>query len=99
MSSTVSIQDAGAGVIIIPGDRYFPEGVTVAKDGTFFFSNGYAWGTCTVKKSRRAAQVELSIMHGEITLSEFILRDLGRTQFERSRRLAAGGRTKFRVRK
>ncbi len=36
MSSADSVSNAGAEAIIIPGDRYFPEGVTVAEDGTFY---------------------------------------------------------------
>jgi sugar lactone lactonase YvrE len=35
MSSQASTARPG-GVIIIPGDRYFPEGISVANDGTFF---------------------------------------------------------------
>ena len=36
MNKTNPIADVKTGVIIIPGDRYFPEGVTVTSDGTFF---------------------------------------------------------------
>jgi sugar lactone lactonase YvrE len=36
MSDTATTQDVGGRVIIIPGDRFFPEGVAVAKDGTFY---------------------------------------------------------------
>lgn len=36
MSSTESSTGAGPDVITIPGECYFPEGVTVAADGTFF---------------------------------------------------------------
>jgi hypothetical protein len=36
MSATDSTVESGTGVIFIPGDRYFPEGVTVTEGGTFF---------------------------------------------------------------
>ncbi len=36
MSNTNQIVDIKQGVILIPGDRYFPEGVTVTSNGTFF---------------------------------------------------------------
>jgi sugar lactone lactonase YvrE len=36
MNATNQINAVKTGVIIIPGDRYFPEGVTVTSDGTFF---------------------------------------------------------------
>jgi hypothetical protein len=42
MSSTPhSATGTGTGVITIPGDRYFPEGVTVTRDGTFFVGSMY----------------------------------------------------------
>jgi len=36
MNSIDAPSDARSGVITIPGNRYFPEGVTVTPDGTFF---------------------------------------------------------------
>jgi sugar lactone lactonase YvrE len=36
MKDTGSTTKAGTGVILLPGDRFFPEGVTVAQDGTFY---------------------------------------------------------------
>jgi len=70
-----------------------------AKDGTFFFSNGYAWGNCSVKRSNKAARVELSVMQGELTLSKFALRDFGQAQFKRPLKIKAGERAMFRIRR
>jgi len=39
MGSTGSISDTETGVIILPGDRLFPEGVTVTRDGTFYIGS------------------------------------------------------------
>ena len=36
MNETTHLSAVKTGAIIIPGDRYFPEGVTVTADGTFF---------------------------------------------------------------
>lgn len=36
MNKTNQLEGAGAAVITIPGARYFPKGITVASDGTFF---------------------------------------------------------------
>jgi sugar lactone lactonase YvrE len=36
MSATDSMPNADSRAILIPGDRYFPEGVTVTQDGTFY---------------------------------------------------------------
>ena len=70
-----------------------------AKDGTFFWSNGYAWGSCSLKRSRRATRVELSVMHGMLSLSGFTLRGFGRASFEEPLRIKEGEKVKFRVRK
>ena len=36
--------------------------------GTFFWSNGYAWGTCTKKNQGVALQVTLTVLHGQLPL-------------------------------
>jgi uncharacterized protein (DUF608 family) len=69
------------------------------KGGTHFWSNGYAWGNCLVKRSKRAAQVELSVMHGELTLEKFTLGDFGQAQFEEPLKIEVGQRAGFRIRK
>jgi non-lysosomal glucosylceramidase len=53
-----------------------------AKDGTFFWSNGYAWGSCSIKQSTSGKQIELSVLHGELALSRFILSGFGRARFD-----------------
>jgi hypothetical protein len=69
------------------------------RDGTHFWSNGYAWGRCSVKRSKRAAQVELSVMHGDLTLSKFTLGDFGQARFKEPLSIEAGETASFRVRK
>jgi sugar lactone lactonase YvrE len=56
MSSTVSVTGAGTGAIIIPGDRYFPEGVTVAQDGTFYVGSMYEGCIMKVPPGAKAAE-------------------------------------------
>ncbi|MCG6190108.1 GH116 family glycosyl-hydrolase [Maribellus maritimus] len=46
--------------------------------GTYFWSNGYAWGTCSVNEK----DATLKILHGQIELSKFSLADLGSKEFE-----------------
>jgi hypothetical protein len=41
VNKTNQFDKSGKGVIIIPGDRYFPEGVTSTSDGTFFVGSLY----------------------------------------------------------
>ena len=68
-----------------------------AQDGTFFWSNGYAWGSCSLKRAKSGFQVELSVLYGELALSKFILRRFGQHQFDRSLQIKAGERAKFHV--
>jgi sugar lactone lactonase YvrE len=50
------------GVIIIPGDRYFPEGVAAASDGTFFV--GSLNEACIMRAQPGASQMEPFIQPG-----------------------------------
>ena len=69
------------------------------RDGTFFWSNGYAWGTCTVKTGATAGntQVELSVLGGELTLANFNLRDFGQLQFKEPLQINAKQKATFEV--
>ncbi len=62
MSATDSTVDSDTGMIIIPGDRYFPEGVTVAKGGTFFV--GSMEEGCIMKVPPGAKEAEPFIAMG-----------------------------------
>jgi non-lysosomal glucosylceramidase len=68
-----------------------------AQDGEFFWSNGYAWGTCSLKKTRKDIKVELSVLHGQLPLSKFILRNFGDIQFDKTLLIKAGQKVKFSV--
>jgi len=60
------------------------------QDGTFFWSNGYAWGTCHMKVDDERGEVRLSVLHGDLALSRFILTDFGEVRFEKMLKLHAG---------
>ncbi len=68
-----------------------------AQDGSFFWSNGYAWGTCSLEKRKRDIQVELSVLHGQLHLSRFILRQFGDRQFDKTLLIKTGQKVKFAV--
>lgn len=60
--------------------RFQYSGVTgemnfTAVPGTYFWSNGYAWGTCNIGQE----QVTLTVLHGELHVKRFNLSD-GRTK-------------------
>lgn len=62
MSNAHSNSKAGSGVIIIPGARFFPEGVTVAQDGSFYV--GSMEEGCILRVPPGAKQAEPFILSG-----------------------------------
>ena len=66
-----------------------------AREGCFFWSNGYAWGTCKIEKEREGMRVELSVLFGELVLSEFVLSGLGKHRFARPAHIRAGKKREF----
>ncbi len=70
--------------------RFCYSGVTgemsiTAVPGTYFWSNGYAWGTCKIGKQ----QAELKVLHGELALRRFGLSD-GRSKKTKNLALKEG---------
>jgi hypothetical protein len=60
-----------------------------ARRGSFFWANGYAWGTCQLEpREEQAFQVRLSVLHGQIELKELRLREFGTYTFPATRRIA-----------
>jgi len=68
-----------------------------AGKGNHFWSNGYAWGTCTLRRSGPKMEVKLVVEHGELTLSSFALRNFGTKNFKKRLTLAHGGTATFTV--
>ena len=68
-----------------------------AQDGTFFWSNGYAWGSCSLGRENNDVRVELSVLHGELNLSRFTLRRFGDVQFDKTLLMKAGEKIRFAV--
>ncbi|WP_405563444.1 GH116 family glycosyl-hydrolase [Polaribacter sp. Asnod6-C07] len=67
---------AWAGVLATSGFHY--SGVEKSMEftsnpGTYFWSNGYSWGTCEVKDK----EAVLKVLSGEITLKRFTLKGMG----------------------
>jgi hypothetical protein len=48
-----------------------------SKPGTYFWSNGMAWGTCTVS----GKSAELKVISGEISLNQFTLKGIDSKKF------------------
>jgi hypothetical protein len=69
------------------------------KDGTFFWSNGYAWGSCSLQCKKKSVSIELSVLQGELALSRFELREFGYLEFDKTLRIDAGKKAAFRIRR
>ena len=63
---------------------------TSRKPATWFWSNGYAWGTVEQKPGARSRHVRLTVLHGELPLNELVLAGMEPIRFARPRRLHAG---------
>ena len=53
------------------------------KEGTWFWSNGYAWGNCTISQDSINTRVELEVLHGEVSLKQFTLKGVGVKKFKK----------------
>jgi hypothetical protein len=89
-----------AAVLALTGFQYsgVEKSMTFARnEGNHFWSNGYAWGTCSLDRSGRKMEVELAVLQGELTLSSFALRDFGDTRFKEPLTIRAGEQATFAV--
>jgi len=87
-----------AAVLALTGFRY--SGVTQSmwfapKEGKYFWSNGYAWGTCLLRSASEGFEVELQVMGGKLSLSRFVLADFGEHSFGEVMKLSAGDEVRF----
>ena len=58
--------------------------------GTFFWSNGYAYGTVAVTAAKNAVRVKLTVTEGELKLKEFTLNNKGSHVFEKQVSVGSG---------
>jgi non-lysosomal glucosylceramidase len=89
-----------AAVLALTGFNYSGVEKTMtfaARDGNYFWSNGYAWGSCSLKRSRSDIKVELSVLHGQLHLSRFILRKFGERRFDKILIIKPGSKVKFSI--
>ncbi|MGQ9629450.1 MAG: GH116 family glycosyl-hydrolase [bacterium] len=89
-----------AAVLALTGFRYSGVEKSMAfapGDGTYFWSNGYAWGTCKQRSSENGVNVTLSVLHGSLTLKRFALTGCGQIEFEKSRTITAGETVRLRL--
>ncbi len=89
-----------AAVLALTGFHYSGVDKTMtfaARDGTFFWSNGYAWGSCLVNRTGKDASIQLSVLHGELALAKFFLEGFGYKQFDKALTVKQGQTARFQV--
>ena len=82
-----------AGVLALTGFGYSGVEKTMtfaAREGTFFWSNGYAWGTCSMKRTWKGMKVDLEVLYGDLALSKFNLRQFGFGQLDKPVQIKSG---------
>jgi non-lysosomal glucosylceramidase len=67
------------------------------QDGSFFWSNGSDWGNCIIETANDGSEVEFIVLGGELTLKEFILRDLGSKKFDKPIDIKENQRIRFKI--
>jgi hypothetical protein len=68
-------------------------------EGSYFWSNGYAWGTCRIRLGNDKAKVRLSVLHGTLALRRFDLTGFGHVEFPEPKRIPSGESVDIRVAK
>lgn len=63
------------------------------KEGTYFWSNGSAWGTCQQTLTDAEAQVNIAVLYGTLELKQLTLQGIGTREV--SSTIAAGSSTHF----
>jgi uncharacterized protein (DUF608 family) len=82
-----------AAVLALSGFYYsgVEKSITFApQDGTYFWSNGTAWGMCSIQGQGKSRQAELTVKHGELDIRIFRLAGLGQKKLGQVKKIKAG---------
>jgi uncharacterized protein (DUF608 family) len=69
-----------AAVLALTGFHYTAVDQVMTFDpipGTHFWSNGYAWGLCTIEAGKKDVRVNIDVLGGDLKMKRFVLRDVG----------------------
>ncbi len=91
---------AWAGILAYTGFQYSAVDRAMnfnAKDGVFFWSNGYQYGTLEVRSAGEDKTVTLVCENGEMTLSSFVLNGFGKVRFRKGKVFEKGEKVAFEV--
>lgn len=93
---------AWAGILAYTGFQYSAVEQSMsfnAKNGNFFWSNGYQYGTVEVLDSGSGKKVILTSKNGDLTISSFTLNDFGKIKFKKGKTFIKGESITFVVSK
>jgi non-lysosomal glucosylceramidase len=89
-----------AAVLALSGFQYSGVNKSIAfseKEGTYFWSNGSAWGTCSVRGEGKGHRATLQVLRGSLELKAFRLGKSGESKFRRPILIRAGERRELSV--
>jgi len=70
-----------------------------AREGKYFWSNGYQYGTVEIQDKKNNKSVTLTPLNGDLTLKSFSLNGYGLVEFKRGKRFLSGQDMEFKVEK
>ena len=91
---------AWAGMLAYTGFQYSAVNKTMnfnSKDGNYFWSNGYQFGTVVVESPSNGKTVVLTVENGDLTLKSFTLNGFGKARFKKEKTFKKGDRVQFSV--
>jgi len=65
------------------------------KPGTYFWSNGYAWGQCQIELQEKSIKVKFEVLHGEISIHKFHIK--GKTHIFKDGFVKEGEKKEFAI--
>ncbi len=91
---------AWAGMLAYTGFQYSAVDKTMnfnAKDGSYFWSNGYQYGTINIESTGNNKTVTLAPENGDVTLKSFILNGYGVEKFKKGKAFKKGESVSFKI--
>ena len=85
---------SGFGYSAVTGSMRF---AAPTQDSRHFWSTGYAWGSCAFSPNGGSCDVDLTVLFGEVSITEFELTGMGEVKFDDTQVLKNGDVLSFQV--
>ena len=93
---------AWAGILAYTGFHYSAVDKIMkfnSKEGEYFWSNGYQYGTIKISRSGSKKKVTITSLNGDLDLNSFVLNNHGKINFKRNRIVKKGMEMEFEISK